>query len=538
MSINSLNISKTVKKIKNKPALLCLLSFISGAFYITAMPPFNLWWIALICLGLLYAVIQINSCSTLRAFLYGYFFGLGQFIFGLYWIGNALLVEGNEDYKWLWPFAVIALPIFLAIFIGLSTALYKKFFYGNDTGSLLSFIALISLSEFARGHLFTGLPWNLVGYIWSNSEYVMQTVSIGGIYLLGILTLLWACLPVHLLFFCKNNKSKIFLLTVLLITVAGTITYGYYRFNYLNTENNKNMEIQVVQPNIGQSDKWNPHKIQENLTTLLNLSYPQRNTVSEDYNNDQVADTKLIIWPETAITSYLINNENVKSAISTMMNAHKEKNVYLVTGILHKSDQNITNSIIIYDRNLNEIAKYDKSHLVPFGEYVPLSNYIPLDSITGFSGFEPGIGRKNIGINDINISPVICYEVIFPGKITPNQSEDKTDLIINATNDAWYGDSTGPRQHFAMTRFRAIEEGAPLIRVANTGISGYIDAKGNVKQIINLQESGSFTLSHISGRAESVTLFSRLGTIPYAFSVLLCLLPLILKKFRIYLLHT
>lgn len=443
-------------------------AFLSGAVMVLALPPIPLWPAMFIGFSAFY-LLWANAENAGKAAWYSWLFGLGYFIFGLYWIGNALLVEGN-DYAWAWPLAVFALPALLALFPAIAGYLSFKLTSPDKIGGFFMFVAAFTAAEWLRGHMFTGFPWNLYGYGWHSVLPISQLVSLGGIYWLTLLTILWAALPGFLIKWDAPQSRKTLLLLGGLMTILAAYGWGAFRLAQLPAERHDDIIIRLVQPNIAQKDKWNPAKTHENLKETLLLSKPEK---------DNLYIKTMIIWPETAVSYSLMRDQRVVDMIRRLTGLYPQS-VYIATGHLKYRDNAYHNSLTVFDRQLEEISSYDKSHLVPFGEYIPLQNMIPLETVTKFQGFTRGGGAKHINIMNLgSFSPLVCYEIIFPGKVV-NRNEPRPDWIINVTNDAWYGNSSGPYQHFTKARFRAIEEGIPVIRSANTGISGMIGPAGNI----------------------------------------------------------
>ena len=497
---------------KFKHPALC---FIAGWLSLLAMPPWGLWPAMFIGLSGFY--LLLNKAETKKqAFAYGWLFAMGYFLPGLAWIGNALLVEGN-DFKWVWPLAILGLPILLSLFYGLSSVIY--FILRGERLKWLLFVTILSLTEWTRGHIFTGFPWNLFGYAWTDINTIMQTASIGGIYFLSCLTIIWAAFP-GLLFDRSTPKKIKFSVSLLIVfTVASSLTYGFIRLQKHATLFNDQIYVRIVQPNISQADKWDPNKLSENLRTLISLS--------ADKNNK--SPVTIIVWPETAISSNALKAESVQNALKETL-ASYEYDVFLTAGMLNSypEEQQYFNSMVTLDRTLREISRFDKTHLVPFGEYIPFKDLIPFKPFAFYSGFTAGEGSKPTQITEtFYYNPLICYEILFPSEMITATNLTKSSAIINATNDAWYGDSSGPRQHFAMAQYRAIERGLPVIRVANTGISGVIDPLGRVINQIPLMQQSAVTAPLPHSLTER-TIYDRYKELPY-FLVVLMLLAVLFK---------
>lgn len=449
------------------------LSFLFGGLSALSMAPTNYWFLLPITIGALYYLIHLTP-TVIKASIIGLFFGFGYFGFGLYWIGNALLVE-NNPYKWAWPLAVCGLPLILAPFYAFACLITKAFKKDiNSPATILIFSAVFTLCEYLRGHLFTGFPWNLFGYTWADIPAINQIAAIESVYFLTFMTILWSCAPVYIVFSNNNVPRKTIVTLLLFSTIVLTVITGAKKLSSEIPKGKKEINFVLIQPNIPQNEKWDPDRIRNNFMNMLKDS-----EFSIEPSASPTAKATYIIWPETAIYSRLLDAAWARTAIANMLNTYPHP-AYLISGAQrYNSDTDqYFNSIIIIDRSGTIISTYDKSHLVPFGEYMPLSNIIDIAPIVGFSGFEAGLGPRTITMPEgVNISPLICYEILFPG-----QSIDynlRPDIIINVTNDAWYGNSPGPYQHLTQAQFRAIENNTPVIRVANTGVTALFDRHGN-----------------------------------------------------------
>lgn len=460
-----------------------ILIFIAGAFSALAMAPTNFWPALFIGISSLYISIH-RSATPKNAALIGFIFSLGYFGFSLIWVGNALLIEDNP-YVWAWPLAVSGLPALLSLFTATGCYVYKKLY--KNTNNFLSYFAFstcLFISEYARGHLLTGFPWNLYGYTWIDILPIAQIASLSNIYLLTLLTIFWTGAPGFLLTSRQSILTKTLITALLLGSVGASFIYGLNRIHNNPTRFNNQVQIIIVQPNIAQSEKWKPENRGKNFVNQIDLSQysPPKNSQDAPPSTKQ---TYYIIWPETAISQDIIDTAWTKKYISNMLLTYPGE-AYLITGALRyeqNQDQESNtyfNSIITFNNKAEVINTYDKSHLVPFGEYMPFENIFNIAPIVGFTGFKQGAGQKIIKIPEgLKFIPLICYEIIFPNtrlKALPSSP----DVIINLTNDGWYGDSPGPYQHLVQTQFRAIETGLPILRSANTGISAIITPLGEV----------------------------------------------------------
>ncbi len=439
------------------------------------------YYLPLLFIGFSIFYFFYDACQNKRqCFATAFCFSLGYFAVGLYWIGNALLVEGNEAFLWVWPFAVIALPILLSLFPALYLTINHILFPKNNISRFLGFCVFIGLSEWVRGTAFTGFPWNLYGYTWLGFMPIAQTASLIGPYGLTLITILWASVLGYLLTPQKHIDSKVIIASFAILTLSLSAFYGTERLTNTQITYQENIDIKIIQPNIHQANKWKNDKLVKNFETHIALS-------EENANPDK---RTIIIWPETAMPPAFINNAAVNERINVMI---QKNNAILLSGALN-IDSKAGNEQPLYHNALNFWSKfnnaeriYTKSHLVPFGEYIPFQGYIPFQAVASFGAFERGDGPQTIAIPEIpSFSPLICYESIFPHETVNNQLTPEWLLVI--TNDGWYGDSPGPYQHLAQAQFRAIETGIPVIRAANTGVSAFINPLGETTQKADLMK--------------------------------------------------
>lgn len=492
------------------------LAFALGAMCALALP--NWFIIPFFFIGFSgFYVLLANSPPRFKSgVLLGWGFAFGYYVTGLYWIGNALLVEGNK-FAWAWPLAVCALPAALAIFNALACGIISRYYNLGKTSGFFAFVAIISFFEYLRGHLFTGFPWNLHGTIWADTLPILWPVlHVGDIYLLSVFTLFWAsCFG---FFYIQRNKTGIRTITIAAVTFAVVLFLGLRmpaeqpQPTLDQAKKEQATTLRIIQPNIAQHEKWDRDKMSDHFAKLVTMSEPQGNETA----------LTLIIWPESATSYGFLNNADARIMIAEMLSAYQEK-AYLITGALLREDDGsgISNSVITIDKNGGIIQRYDKSHLVPFGEYIPFHEWIPFETVTKFSGFLKGDGPTTLPIpHGPSFSPLICYEVIFPGKVT--DGSNISNFIVNVTNDGWYGLSAGPYQHFAISKMRAIEENLPLVRAANTGISGLITQNGHINTATNLGEQAVLT-TYLSKQVKNTNFIK-----PYKHYLSLCIIAILL----------
>jgi len=425
-----------------------------------------------------------HKASVLKIFWLGWWFGLGHFTAGLYWIAYALTID-LAAFWWLIPFALLGIPAVLAVFTGLSFILTKLWPY-KGISRAFAFAAIWVGVEWLRGHLFTGFPWNLVGYTWSFSPEMMQTASLAGVYGLSLLTLLMAVSLGYIV--GKSPFERNISLSVYLIA-ALCLVWGKERLSHPDVISAPPLAIRLVQPSIPQSLKWDPVQREANFQRLLEIT-----------RRPSALPLKAIIWPESAVPFFLEQDNFHRNRIAEVM----PKDSLLFTGALRRTPPGKTpvafwNSLLTLNDQGQIVAHYDKSHLVPFGEYLPLRKILDalfgkgtIKKITiGTIDFTPGPGPESIPLPEgfPTFSGLVCYEVIFPRAVI-NLTQDRPGWMINVTNDGWYGRTSGPYQHLEIARFRAIEEGVPLVRAANSGVSAVFDAYGRNLGSLGLEKKG------------------------------------------------
>ncbi len=456
-----------------------LLAIFLGALLALALPPFHLIPLAVVSLVGLSWLIE-GTRNGRGAFGIGWVFGFGHFLAGLYWIVNALLLFGTK-FLVVYPIVVGFLPSILAIFIGLATMATRLTPLGGPA-RILALAGWWIAFEWLRGNIFTGFPWNLTGYIWAFSDQMLQFASILGIYGLSFLAVAALAMPATL----GEGKARRRDATIAVggagLALLATFGFGALRLAgapAVGSDVDPTVVLRIVQPNVEQVNKWDGARHAANFQHHLDLSASP--------GHDKVT---AIIWPETAATFFLAEQ---KPALAMVAEVAPKSGVMLigtprrtVTG----GERRLWNSMIAVDGRGEVVGTFDKFHLVPLGEYVPLKDYLPLTKVVqGASDYSAGPGPRTLRFGGLPpTSPLICYEVIFPGHVLA--SGERPAWMLNITNDGWYGDSPGPRQHFAIARLRAVEEGLPLVRSANTGISGVIDSYGRVVAKLDLGKTG------------------------------------------------
>ena len=467
--------------------------FLIGLSCVFAQAPFNILPVLIVAYGLLGYYLLHHVTTPYDAFKKGYVFGAGYFIGTLHWIGNALLTDSQFFY--FLPLAYLGLPCALGLFYGGASFLFRKIC--PPRCSSVKHILLLTLclagADILRGFIFTGFPWNLPVYSTAFYTPLMQISYYLGCYGYNALIILLSVSSVILYTQKPLKNNQAFMVYLILWGVLGVI--GQYHIDKQSRQdkssalfNNKNTIYRIVQPNIAL--KWVSDKRQENFNKLLDLSAQNRDETKH----------YVIIWPETALPFHPEQDKNAFRAINTILNHNQHEliagKMYFEPKALRQYD--FYNSVYYMSDGIWQKI-YDKIHLVPFGEYLPLEfilKKIGFQQINHFkNGFQAGQYHTITPLkNHLKIGIQICYEMIFP-QYSRILQQKSADVIITLTNDAWFGNSFGPHQHLAQARFRAVETGLPVIRSANTGISAFIDSTGHIIKSLDLNHTGTIDLS-------------------------------------------
>jgi apolipoprotein N-acyltransferase len=507
------------------------LALVAGALSALAMAPFNAWPVLFLTFPVAVWLIDGAGAGRWRgvpaAAMSGFWFGLGYFVVGLYWIGYAFLVDA-PTFAWLMPFAVLGLPAYLALFTAAGFAL-ARLLWTRDASRLLALAISLTITEWLRGHLLSGFPWNSFGYALSEPLALAQTASLIGLWGMTFLTVAIFASPAVLIDGTSRGRKPWLAPVAALGLLAVMAVFGAVRLSLQPTVLTK-AKLRIMQPNLQQDVKFNyaakAEVMQKYLTLSDRASGPQSTGVS---------DANILIWPESAFPFFLTREADAMAQIADLL----PRGTVLITGSVRAPDLppgvRITrayNSIYTIDHDGSVLSVYDKLHLVPFGEYLPFQDwmeklgFVQLTRVQG--GFIPGTRRRVMDIpNAPRALPLICYEAIFPGDITTR--DDRPGWIINVTNDGWFGISTGPYQHLQQMRLRAIEEGLPVVRAANTGISAVIDPSGRIVARLGLGIEG--VLDANLPTALSPTIYARVRDIPTGMILAVALLLVIRRRF-------
>jgi apolipoprotein N-acyltransferase len=482
--------------------------FLAGLAAALSMPPFLAWPALLLCFPIFVWLLdgiagrpgpRLGRAASALAL--GWAFGFGYFIASLYWIGAAFLVEA-EVYAWMLPLAVIALPAGMALYWG-GAAAVAVLLWRPGIRRVLVLAVCVSIAEWMRGHLFTGFPWNALGYATEGVPGLDQLAAFVGVWGLTFLVVLLAATPA-----CLSDRSREPAASVMVAIILGAgallALVGQVRVPADPSPPVPGVALRIVQPNVPQSDKWRFDNAAAIFERLLRLSDPGP--------AEKAAARRVVVWPESSVP-FLIDEH---PAALAHLAATLPGDATLVMGSLRRSSPgdaraDIFNSVfaIVGGRI---VSVYDKWHLVPYGEYLPLERWLaPLGLrrlVTIPGSFASGTGPRTLAIPGLPaFSPLVCYEAIFPGEV--RDANDRPGWLLNVTNDGWFGITSGPYQHLAQARLRAIEEGLPLVRAANTGISAVIDPYGRVVASLPLGAEGA--LDGELPRAIAPTLYGRFG---------------------------
>ena len=477
------------KYLNNRFFTLYIIPLILGSLTILSFEPFNLTIINLIIFPFFfYLLVYINKRSKViyrqkpykkNLFIFGLAFGFGFYLSGISWITNSLTFD--ENFKILIPFALILIPLFLSLFVGLTTLIIGPYLKLNFP-SLLIFTAGLAFSDYLRSNVLTGFPWNLWAYSTIQINEILQITNLIGLYSYNLFVITIFSLPI--IFFFKISKiKKIISFIVIFFIIFNLYIYGNYEVN----KNKKSLEsvkekiyVKVISPNFNLEYGLTDQEIEKRFRKLIKYSDP-----------DQGKET-LFVWPEGVFSGYSYNE--ILQFKDLILNNFSNKH-YIVFGVnkLDPISGKFYNSMLVINNKLEIIQSYNKRKLVPFGEFLPFENIVSklgLKKITeGHGSFLKGENNNSLVIEGIKILPLICYEIIFPDLI--QKSDTNTNLIVNISEDGWFGNSIGPDQHFAKAIFRAIENNTFLLRSTNRGVSAIIDNKGNIIKKMNRNEAGN-----------------------------------------------
>ena len=462
---------------------------LSSLLMVFAFPPFDLWLIAWFGMVPLFFAVYEETPSVVfkTGFVWGFVFFAGT----VYWVVNSMVNYGGVSIYasvLVLLLLVTVLSIYPAVFVYLASKLTGE----NQKSSVKNLIVVpciwVSI-EYIRTHLFTGFPWVLLGYSQTRNLAILQVADITGVYGISFLIVMFNFfIFLSTSHFLKNGGVRFKEGAAVFLIIAVVSGYGYIRINQIDelVKNWKKMNIGIVQGNIDQSVKWNPEYQEKTVEIYSELSMGMKDKGIE-----------LIVWPETATPFYLQDDERLSHNVLTIAKTLSAK---LITGspaygyAKGGGAVNYYNSVFLISKGGNIIGRYDKVHLVPFGEYVPLKRFLPFEKlVAGVGDFSPGSDMKPLSLNNGAAGILICFEAIFP-HAAREFLKNGADFLITVTNDAWFGKSSAPYQHLSQSLARAVEGRVYLVRAANTGISAVVDPVGRIKT-----QSGIFTRESLIG---------------------------------------
>lgn len=498
------------------------LAALAGGLSTAALPPADAWPLGFVAFTLLLLLLDGVRGRLWPGFWTGWAFGLGQFAAGLYWIGVAFFVDAAAFGALAVP-SVLGLSAGLAIFTGLAGMAQARA-APKGAGRVLFLAVAWVAAEWLRGHLLTGFPWNLAGASVLAVPALAQGAAIVGTYGMGLLAVAVFAAPALLLVREPGDRRPAAMTGgPILVVLAGVGLWGALRLEAHPTVMVPGVKLRLVQAAIDQKEKWRGGMKAQHLRTHLDLTRgPGFDTITD------------VIWPETAVGYYPQQEAEVREVLARAV----PPGGLLITGAPRvewtpppagapagtEPQPRVFNSVMAIDDRARIVGVYDKAHLVPFGEYVPLREFNPFPKLTaGSIDFTPGPGPATLALPGLPpASPLICYEAIFPGEVTAGAAPMvRPGFLLNVTNDGWFGLTAGPHQHFASARLRSIEEGLPLVRAANNGISAIVDPLGRIIALLELDRRG--VLDGPLPAALTPTLYARLGDASAALAGLIVL---------------
>jgi apolipoprotein N-acyltransferase len=525
------------------------IAFAAGACGALAMAPFDVFPALLIPLvtavWLLDGTAEMGRsrlatlvASARAGAVDGWWLGFGYFVAGLWWLGDAFLVEADR-FAWALPLGVLGLPAILALFTGFGFAL-ARLLWMPGAARIFALAVGLGVSEWLRGHLFTGFPWNLFGMALGGNLVLGQAASLVGIYGLTLIAIPLFAAPATLADPSMSRGSR-WPSAAAVGALAALALFGALRLGFgADPGSVAGVKLRIMQPNLSQDAKFRPEYRNAILDRYLSVS--DRATSPQ---NTGLGGVTHLIWPESAFPFIVARDAQALARIGAAL----PPRATLITGAARtdtsgrdggRSDSAVYNSIQVIASGGTIIDSSDKVHLVPFGEYLPFSSVLNRIGLRQFvsipGGFEAGERRKALEVPGLPpVSPLVCYEAVFSGEVIPQVGlpgpSKRPGLLLNVTNDGWFGRYAGPHQHFAHARLRSIEEGLPLVRAANTGISAIIDAYGRVLVELPIGVEGV-----IDGRLPGVihsTLFANFGNLPALCIFILLLTITLLRRFRV-----
>ena len=507
------------------------IAFCAGAASALALAPINAF--PLLFCTFPVAVWLIDGAAAGRlggvitAAVSGWWFGFGYFVAGLYWLGFAFLVDA-KTFAWLLPFAVIGLPAGLALFTAAAFGL-ARLLWTRGPLRILALALALTATEWLRGHVLTGFPWNAFGYALTGPLVLAQASALIGLWGLTLFAIYLFASPAVLADERRDTPRPWLVVLAPLVLLCAFAASGAMRLAQTPTQFVAGVKLRIIQPNLAQDEKFNYGARQHVMARYLALS-----DRASGPDSTGVRGVTHLIWPESAFPFFLSREADAMAQIANLL----PRGTLLIVGAARPASPVPTpgmirafNSIYVIDHDGAILSVYDKMHLVPFGEYLPFQSFLEslglmqLTKVRG--GYIPGAERKPITVAGAPaFLPLVCYEI--PGEAVPLGG--RPGWLVNLTNDGWFGRSSGPYQHLQQARVRAIEEGLPLVRAANTGVSAVIDPLGRTIHALPLGAEG--VLDSPLPRALEPTLYVRLRDAPVALLMLAGLAVMLWRRLR------
>ena len=479
-----------------------------------SLPPYNYFIINFVTFSLFFIFLfnkKKESPQNKYFFKYGWYFGFGYFLFSLYWVSISLTFD--QSLKFLIPYVVILFPALLGIFYGLMTYVFSIFYSRNVISSFFIFSILFGIIEFIRGSIFTGFPWNLIAFSFSDSNYFIQILSVIGTYSFNLFCI--SIFTVPAVFILRNSKKETMVCFLFVLVSVSFLLFGKIKnsnFNSAETLRNP-YTIKAISSNISLDRFYSQRDELKIINELIDLSAPEKK------------EPTIFLWPEGIIPDSYVKNMDIYKDLFSNNFGDDDLIIMGINSVDSDGDKNLTfNSMAVFNNKLDLLQNYNKVNLVPFGEFIPFESILSLigfKTITNdYKSFSKGKIRKPLSIKineiDLNLLPLICYEIIYSGKLS---KDINFDYIINISEDGWFGNSIGPKQHFSHNIFRSIESGKYIIRSANNGITAVINPLGIVEQEVKFGSTGFVTLSE--SKLVKSTLFMLYGNKIFLLLILL-----------------
>ena len=551
-NLSTMSSAGFVERIAERVLLLegwprAIVTLVAGALSALALAPYHAFPILLITLPVFVWLLDGALPETgsggiwggirrlMPGFRVGWWFGFGYFLAGFWWVGQAFLVDA-DDFAFLLPVAVVALPAGLAIFWGIGGML-ACLVWRDDWSRIVGFAASFTMAEWMRGSMLTGLPWNVPGYAAMPTPLSMQSASVIGLYGVTFLTLFVAASPALLGArpSAADNRNTTGVLTAAALICVAHLGFGLWSLSSAQKGYVDDIKLRVVQPALDQREKWDITKEPQIMARYFDLS--NANKGPEVAN---IAAFTHVIWPESAFPFILSRRADQLANIAQLL----PPTTSLITGAMRmeaaaNSDEQpkVFNSLYVINGEGETVAARDKVRLLPFGEFLPFQDFLEnlgfqqLTRLRG--GFAAGHQRSVVDIPGTpTFLPLICYEIIFSGRIQPggDATGPQPKWIVNLTNDAWFGMTAGPYQHAHQAQVRAVEEGLPVVRAANNGISFVTDAYGRIEESLGLGQRG--VVDSLLPVARASTPFRSMGNLPVLGMICLIMLVLLFLKHK------